>query len=99
MLFAKKTLAETSTLQDVKNAITTALGNETPGTAEYEKLLSELERVEAMIVKNPSWSFKPSADVILNGGISIASILLILQHEKLGIVTSKAVAFIPKLFR
>jgi len=52
-----------------------------------------------MIVKNPSWSFKPSADVILNGGISIASILLILQHEKLGIVTSKAVAFIPKLFR
>ena len=99
MLFAKKTDAETSTLNDVKNAILTALGNETPGTAEYEKLLTELERIEALIVKNPPWSFKPSADVILNSAVSLLSIGLIIRHENFNVITSKAVAFIPKLFR
>lgn len=99
MLFAKKTNAETSTLEDVKNALLASLGNEDPGTDTFEKLLAELERVEAMITKNPSWSFKPSADSILNGGLTIVSILLITKHEQLNVITSKAVSFLPKLIR
>lgn len=97
MLFAKKTNAETSTLEDVRNAITTALGNEEPGTDIYEKLLGELERVEAMITKNPSWEFKPTPDAILNGFLTILSIILITKHEMLNVITSKAVGFLPKL--
>lgn len=98
-MFPKKTNAETSTLVDVKNAITSALGNEEPGTEIYEKLLTELERVEAMITKNPSWSFKPSADTILNGVFTLLSILFITKHESLNVITSKAVGFLPKLMK
>lgn len=99
MLFAKKTNAETSTLVDVKNAILTELGNTNPGTDEYEKLLAELERVCKLIHQDPTWSFKPSADVILNGALTIVSILLITKHEQLNVITSKAVSFLPKLIR
>lgn len=99
MLFAKKTNAETSTMLDVKQAILSELGNENVGTDRYEKLLSELERVEVMITKNPTWSFTPSADAILNGGLTILSILLITKHEQLNVITSKAVSFLPKLIR
>lgn len=96
-MFRKKIDAETSTLEDVKNALLSALGNETPGTDEYEKLLAELERVMKLTSQHPSWSFKPSADVILSGVISIASILLIIKHEQLNVITSKAMSLLPKM--
>lgn len=99
MLFAKKTNAETSTLVDVKNAILTELGNEAVGTDRYEKLLAELERVCKLIHQDPSWSFKPSADAILNGSLTILSILLVTKHEDLNVITSKAWSFLPKLIR
>lgn len=99
VLFAKKTNAETSTLNDVKNALLASLGNEDPGTDTFETLLAELERVEAMITKNPSWSFKPSPDVILNGVFTLISIAAITKHEQLNVITSKAVSFLPKLIR
>lgn len=97
MLFAKKTNAETSTLQDVKNALTTALGNEEPGTAAYETILGQLERVQTMITKNPTWSFKPSADVILTSAVSIVLALAVLNHEQTNVITTKAWSFMPKL--
>jgi len=81
VLFAKKTNAETSTMLDVKQAILTELGNEPVGTERYEKLLTELERVEKMITTNPSWSFTPSADALLNGALTILSILLITKNR------------------
>lgn len=99
MLFAKKTNADTSTLVDVKNAILSELGNESPGTDRYEKLLAELERVYKLDHQNPTWSFKPSADAILNGGLTIMSILLVTKHEDLNVITSKAWSFLPKLIR
>lgn len=100
MLFTKKTNAETSTLVDVKNAITTSLGNEEPGTDAYEKLLKELELVCKLITQDEKpWTFKPSADAILNGSLTILSIILITKHEQLNVITSKAVSFLPKLIR
>lgn len=99
MLFAKKTKAETSTIEDVKNAILTELGNEPVGTDRYERLITELERVYKLTAQDPTWSFKPSADALLNGGLTILSIILITKHEMLNVITSKAVSFLPKLIR
>lgn len=99
MLFPKKINAETSTLTDVKNAILSQLGNETPGTDEYEKLLAQLERTYKLEAQDPTWSFKPSADALLNGSLTILSILLITKHEQLNVITSKAVSFLPKLIK
>jgi hypothetical protein len=98
-MFRKKTDAETSSLEDVKNAILTQLGNEEPGTTRYEVLIAELERVCELMKANPKWTFKPSADGVLNGVLTIASILLITRHEQVHVITSKALSFLPKLIR
>lgn len=54
---------------------------------EYKKLLKSLEGLES--VKNKS-HMKLSPDAILNAGVSILSVLLVLNFEKLGVITSKA---------
>jgi hypothetical protein len=97
VLFTNKTKAEHSTLEDVKNALTTALGNKIPGSEEYETILGQLERVQTMIAKNPSWSFKPSADVILTSAVSIVLAVAVLNHEQTNVITTKAWSFMPKL--
>ena len=99
MIFTKKTNAETSTLEDVKNAILSELGNENPGTDKYEKLLSELERVCKLIHQDPTWSFKPSADAILNGSITALIALISIKHEAVNVITSKAWGLMPKLIK
>lgn len=100
MLFAKKIDAETSTLTDVRNAILSELGNTTPGTTEYEVLIQQLKTVcDLQHQDKKSSAFKPSADTLLNGGLTILSILMITRHEQLNVITSKAFSFLPKLIR
>jgi hypothetical protein len=101
VLFTKKTNADTSTLNDLSDALTAELGNTTPGTDEYEKLLAQLERVRKMIEKdpNPPWTFKPSADVIVTGVITVFCTLFIIKHEAVNVITSKALSFLPKLMK
>lgn len=98
-MFRKKIDAETSTLYDVRDAILSELGTLNPGTDDYEKLLSELERVCKLINHDPKWTFKPSADALFNGILTVASILLITKHEQVHVLTSKAMSFLPKLIR
>jgi hypothetical protein len=43
----------------------------------------------------PSW--RPSPDVIVNGAVSLLGILCILNFERAGIVTSKAISFVTKM--
>lgn len=38
-----------------------------------------------------------SADTIVSGVVSLLGILLILNHEKLDVITSKSISFIPKM--
>lgn len=100
MLFPKKTNAETSTLKDVRNAITTQLGNTDPGSDEHRQLLQDLKLVCELINQDKTtWSFKPSADVLINGAISLISIAAILRHEQFNVITSKAMSFLPKLVK
>ena len=99
VLFAKKTNAETYTLESVKTSILSVLKDTTPGTDEFVKLLADLKTVEELIAKNPPWTFKPSADVLVNGVFTLISIVAITKHEQLAVITSKAVSFLPKLIR
>lgn len=44
---------------------------------------------------NPSW--RPSPDAIVTAGASVLGILLILNFERLGNITSKALSFVGKM--
>lgn len=99
MLLPKKTNAETSTFTDALNAIASELGNTSPGTDEYDKLLAQAKIVNELITSNPPFSFKPSADTILTSVVTLIIATITIKHEKFDIITSKAWGFLPKLLR
>lgn len=101
MLFAKKTNADTTTLIDIRDAIASELANHTPGTTEHKELLAQLIEAQKLVEKdpNPSWTFKPSADVIVTGLITLICTFGIIKHEQFAVLTSKAFGFLPKLMK
>lgn len=60
-----------------------------------EPLLARLERLYKLKNADRSQS-KLSPDAILGAGTSIVSILLIMHHEKLSVISTKAFGFIGK---
>lgn len=86
---------EASSLQDQINAVLSRMKSFDAEDAEYEKLLAQLERLYKLQNHNPS-GFRPSADAVLTVAGSVIGILLIINHEKLNVISSKAMSFIVK---
>ena len=67
---------------------------EAPDSDEYRKIAENVK-----ILQEAKAQDKPfiSGDTILNGLATVGGIVLILNFEKLGVVTSKAITLLPKL--
>lgn len=68
----------------------------TADSEEYSAAADQL--IKLMKLKrelNPSW--RPSPDALVGAAGSVLGIVLILHYEKLGIITSKALAFVGKI--
>lgn len=63
-----------------------------PDSEEYAKNVDLLAKLYKM--KEANASRRVSPDALLSAGVSILSVLLILNHERLGVVTSKAMSFV-----
>lgn len=68
-----------------------------PNSDEYKHLLETYQRLEEMRMKRKSRF--PSADVAIQAGVTVGSILAILHHERLHVIASKAIGFVPKMIR
>jgi hypothetical protein len=82
----------------VISSILTDLNSMNADEEKYSAAADEL--VKLMKLKkevNPSWM--PSPDAILAAGATIITALLVLNYEKIGVVTSKAFAFVGKSMR
>ena len=67
----------------------------TPDSAEYEKAVDQLARLHKL--KETDSKKRVSPDVLVTAGTNLAGILLILQYERIHVVTSKALGFVAKL--
>ena len=68
---------------------------EDPGDDRYETLLTRIA-VLYELNKNKS-KFEVSGDTIVLATVNLIGIVLILQHENLHVVSSKALSFVSKL--
>lgn len=69
-----------------------------PGTAEYASLTEQLKGLKDIRGDlKPAKLEKLKADTLVNGAVSIATVLLVLKYEKFDIVTSKAFGIATKL--
>ena len=68
-----------------------------PGTEEYVKLAANLETVcNAAKHSGSKINWEPIVASLITGGISIGSMILVLNYEKLGVIATKAFGLVPR---
>ena len=82
-------------LDEAIDSIYSDLAGFTSETEEYGRMTDQLTKLYA--IKNERNSRRVSPDTAVVVGANIAGILLILNHERLGIVTSKALGFVIRV--
>lgn len=68
-----------------------------PDSAEYYKLLSVMDQMTDLKRKQEKKRFEVTPDTIVVAGVNLAGIILILKHEQLNSISSKALSFVSKL--
>jgi hypothetical protein len=94
-MFKPKTPAEPTSLDLAIDKLFTHMSAEYGDTDSYSKLADQLVKLQTL--KDASRPDRLSADAKATIAANLAGILLILNHERAGIVTSKALSFIQKL--
>lgn len=83
-----------ATLQELIDLVQTQMLTEGADSDKFREMNDELERLYAMKKANKSSRVSPDALVAVAG--NLLGIGLILQHERLHVVTSKALSFVTK---
>ena len=69
------------------------LNGQKPGTDEYSNILAHLEKLHKM-QETPD---RVSYDTMVATAANLVGIALIIRHEHVNVITSKAMSFVPKL--
>lgn len=65
-----------------------------PSHEDYAKAAESLKTVCEARAKKPAFPIDP--EVIIGAAVNLIGIVLILQHERLNVVTSRAISFVRK---
>lgn len=87
--------SDTTTTQDLIDALNDRLFGLEPETSEYTEIMEKLERLHKLQSREKEGK-RVSPDTLILVLGNLAGILLILNYERLGIVTSKALSFVLK---
>ncbi|QFG09326.1 hypothetical protein SEA_SLOOPYJOE_31 [Arthrobacter phage Sloopyjoe] len=66
------------------------------GTPEYKAILEEIEKLYALRLPEPEAAKPVSKDALVAGAVNLAGIILIINHEKLHVISTKALGFVGK---
>lgn len=65
-----------------------------PASEEYSALTARLDDLQKL-KKSKKWHVNP--DTVFAGGVNLAGILLVLKHEELKVISSKAFGLVKKV--
>lgn len=91
-MFKKKELIGLDLVIDLA---TTKLLDYEPGTPEYDKILEQLEKLNK--IANSQKKDPVSKDGLIAAAANLFGIGMIIKHEQLHVITSKAVGFVKTL--
>lgn len=94
-MFNKPTVTEPTELDNAISRLYDFLESAHPGSEEYEKIADQLVKLTKL--KDDNRPDKLSADAKATIISNLAGIALILNFERAGVVTSKALSFVTKL--
>jgi hypothetical protein len=91
----KKNNTNNTGMKLVIDAATAELLKETPGSDRYDKIVAQLERLNKIDANNNSREkINPNGLIAVAG--NLAGIGIIVGHERLAVITSKAIGFVGK---
>lgn len=93
MKFTKNSTNEKK-IKEAIDSLMDSMALESPDSDEYKKMAENLRILQDAKCAKKSWI---SGDSIFGGLISIGSILLILNFEKLDVIATKALPFVTKV--
>lgn len=93
-MFTKKTQTDKPGLQKVIDTVLSEMEGVPVDSDEYAKMVDQLTKLYAIQDRNPN---RVSADTLAMIGANLAGILVIVNHERVHVVTSKALGFVSKL--
>lgn len=93
-MFAKKNNDDIKTLDELINSLSLQMDTHDAFSDEYATMADQLKKLYSM--KHEKKANRPSADTLAVVAGNLAGILLILNFERAGVVTSKALGFIMK---
>lgn len=94
-MFKPKTVAEPTPLDLAIDKLYTHLSAEYGDTDSFAKIADQIVKLETL--KETTRPESISKDAMATIAANLVGILLILNHERAGIVTSKALSFVSKL--
>lgn len=64
-------------------------------TKEYDSVLDRITKLHKLRIEEKPQ--RPSPDTLVNAAVYFIGIVMILKHEELNFITTKAMSFVPKL--
>ena len=90
----KKSIKNRKMLEDEITGVLNWLEQTSPDEAAYGDAIKNLEKL--YLIKKGSWV---NSDVVVSGCIILLGVLLIMNHERVNVITTKALSFVPKIGR
>lgn len=85
-----------SELEKERDEAVKLLKAEIPGSDDYAKQLSIVERLNKLVMEEKDRKKTVSPDTIVNGTVGMMQVVAILFKEQFGVIATKAIGFVKK---
>lgn len=94
-MFNPKTQTEKTGLEEAIDSALTDLKGYTADQEEHSAIVDQLTKLYA--IKDQESPKRVSPDTLVTVGANLLGVLVIIKHEQVNVITSKALAFLPKI--
>jgi hypothetical protein len=96
-MFNSKTPIEKTPLEQAIDRLHDDMQTVDPNTEQYAKMADNLIKLYKLREHDTVKRWRPSPDVVLATAANLIGIVIIIKHEDVNVITSKALGFVKKL--
>ena len=96
-MFTKKPVPEPTALEKTIERLHADMQTVDPHTDQYSKMAENLGKLMKLREHDTVKRWRPSTDVLVTSSAALLQVVLIIRHEDVNIITSKALGFVKKL--
>lgn len=96
-MFTRKPSTESTDLENAIKRLHESMLSTSPDSKEYAAMADNLIKLYKLREHDTVKRYRPSPDVVLTVAANLIGIGLIIKHEDVNVITSKAMGFVQKL--